>query len=273
MNCRLPGSLFLGVLFGVLCCADGAEAKQYDMESTDRPPAEAEESLATPSPDGASSSTTNSTANSRASLPYTPYPAGLPWVMTPQPFRVPIPDRIYYPPHTYVRRCPYYPRGYYWGANWRFNVIGRGNLLFFGTYRYNPYLTSAIASHDPELRNQRRYAPPPGPAGQAMLLGAAGPAAPVPLPPIAGEEFGATGKPHDRPLVATVRKAPDKRPDVAKSSRRTARTPAEYPTEPQDAPAPEAESNESSASGRSSASSISRSASARTVATSRRLPK
>jgi hypothetical protein len=272
MNCRLSRSLFLGALFGAWCCAGGAKAKQYDMEPADRPTAEAEEPLSTPSPDGSSKSTTNDTSN-RASLPFTPYPAGLPWVMTPQSFRVPIPDRIYYPPHTYVRRCPYYPRGYYWGANWRFNVIGRGNLLFFGTYRYNPYLTSAIASHDPELRNQRRYAPPPGPVGQAVLLGASGPG-PVPLPPISVEEgFGSAAKASSPPTSATVRKAPERLPGVAKSSRRTSRTAAAQPTKDQEAPAPVADSNGLSASGPSSASSISRSASAKTVATSRRLPK
>lgn len=111
-------------------------------------------------------------AMSRVSQPFTPYPAGLSWTMTPQPFRVPIPDRFYYPPCSYVRRCPYYQRGYYWGANWNQHVIGPGNLLFAGHFRFNPYWTSAKAKHKPQLRGSPRYVAPPGPEGQAMALGA-----------------------------------------------------------------------------------------------------
>lgn len=163
-------------------------AEQYDA------PLDADtESLDAPMPDQApeSSAPASSTtgAEHKASLPYTPYPAGLAWVMTPQSFYAPFRHTgLYYPPHTYVRRCPYYPRGYYWGANWRFNVIGRGNLLLLGTRRFNPYLTTAKSEHHRHTRGQKRYAPPPGPIGQAELLGSSGPGAPVALPPTAAPE-------------------------------------------------------------------------------------
>ena len=215
-------SLLLGSLFGILLFAASARARQYDVS----PPAEEEgdESLSTPSPDGPQEGTSSTSDDNRVSLPYTPYPAGLSWVMTPQSFRVPIPDRIYYPPHHYVRKCPYYPRGYYWGANWRFNVIGRGNLLCFGTYRYNPYLTAAIAQHDPDLRGKQRYAAPPGPVGQAMLLGSADPATAMPLPPTLAEKSASGTKATFQPEQATVRKAPERRTVQTASSRRTAKT-------------------------------------------------
>jgi hypothetical protein len=199
-------------LLAVLLCTSNLAAEQYDAR-----PAEEAESLSAPSPDS-SHATAPKEEDTRVSLPYTPYPAGLSWVLTPQAFRVPIPNRIYYPPHTYVRRCPYYPRGYYWGANWRFNVVGRGNLLFFGPFRYNPYLTAAKASHHRDLRGQKRYAPPPGPVGQAMLLGSSGPSAPVALPPtralFASDESGASSQ------TATVRLAPERGPARTASSRR-----------------------------------------------------
>lgn len=143
------------------------------------PPIEEAEAVATPAAEQAESSEMSSgygVTNTSLSKPYTPYPAGLSWMPTPQPFRVPIPDRIlYYPPHTYVRRCPYYPRGYYWGANWYRRMLGGENLLFGGKFRYNPYWTSAKASHRPKLRGMPYFAPPPGPEGQAMLLGVSAP--------------------------------------------------------------------------------------------------
>ena len=203
--------------FVALLAVQNLAASQYES-----PPAgddEEDEAVVVPSPDQPEAKPRTETAG----LPYTPYPAGLSWVLTPQPFRVPIPNRIYYPPQHYVRRCPYYPRGYYWGANWRFNVVGRGNLLFFGPYRYNPYLTAAKAQHHPELRGQRRYAPPPGPQGQAVLLGSA-PVQPMPLPPtLAKDDSDGSGKTEAQ--VATVRQAPDKRPVQPASSRRTAKRP------------------------------------------------
>lgn len=206
------------VSLAILLCTGVRAAEQYAEN-----PADEAESLTTPSPDKAAATPPTNDQATRASLPYTPYPAGLSWLLTPQSFRVPIPDRIYYPPHTYVRRCPYYPRGYYWGANWRFNVIGRGNLLFCGTFRYNPYLTAAKASHHPELRKQRRYAPPAGPIGQAMLLGSAGPSAPVALPPTrATGSMSSKNASADR--SATVRLAPERRPARTASTRRTSKS-------------------------------------------------
>ncbi len=148
------------------------------------PPIEEAEAVATPAAEQAAASQAEpgqmssgyGVTNNRISKPYTPYPAGLSWTPTPQPFRVPIPDRIlYYPPHTYVRRCPYYPRGYYWGANWYRRMLGGENLLFGGKFRYNPYWTSAKASHRPKLRGLPYFAPPPGPEGLARLLGVSAP--------------------------------------------------------------------------------------------------
>lgn len=173
-------------------CANIVAAEQYDA-----PPEEEAENLGTPMPDQSPQTLPAATAAASAegehkvSLPYTPYPAGLSWVLTPQPFYVQIRHSgLYYPPHTYVRRCPYYPRGYYWGANWRFNVIGRGNLLFLGAHRFNPYLTAAKAEHHRKTRGHKRYAPPPGPIGQAELLGSSGPGAPVALPPTSSPGHG-----------------------------------------------------------------------------------
>lgn len=193
--------------------SQAAATEQY--ESVSPAPGTAEN----PAPPEAMADETPSPRTVTESLPYTPYPAGLSWVLTPQPFRVPITNRIYYPPSHYVRRCPYYPRGYYWGANWRFNVVGCDNLLLFGTYRFNPYLTAAKASHDPKLRGQKRYAPPPGPVGQAMLLGSSGPPA-VHLPPT--DANGQAESSHKiEAQVATVRLAPDKRSAEKATSRRT----------------------------------------------------
>ena len=141
----------------------------------DPPPIEQAEPVAAPAAEPSGSTDTTNTAATKVSLPYTPYPAGLSWMPTPQPFRVPIPDRIYYPPHTYVKRCPYYPRGYYWGANWNRRMLGGENLLFGSRYRYNPYWTAAKASHRPKLRGLPYFAPPPGPEGQAQLLGVSAP--------------------------------------------------------------------------------------------------
>ncbi len=80
-------------------------------------------------------------------IPASPYPAGLSYVMTPQPFRVPYPDRIYYPPKHYVHLCPYYPRGVYWGADWNKRLLGCNPWLIHGDKRFNPYLTAAKIRH------------------------------------------------------------------------------------------------------------------------------
>lgn len=206
------------IVLSALAAVQTAAASQYDQDS---PTMDAEEvEAAAPDPSIAPGGDRPKTVTE--SLPYTPYPAGLSWVLTPQSFRVPIPDRIYYPPHTYVRRCPYYPRGYYWGANWRFNVVGRGNLLFMGPYRYNPYLTAAKAKHHPELRGQKRYAMPPGPVGQAMLLGSSGPAAPA-LPPTLAKDTESHDDEPTETQVAVVRKAEKPNPARTASSRRTAK--------------------------------------------------
>jgi hypothetical protein len=217
MKQALLMAIFLGMSFVTQC----ASAQQYPEEMP-RPPGD-EGNIDTAPPDSSPDSAASQPKTITESLPYSPYPAGLSWVLTPQAFRVPIPNRIYYPPATYVRRCPYYPRGYYWGANWRFNVVGRGNLLFMGPYRYNPYLTAAKAQHDPKLRGQRRYAPPPGPVGQAMLLGSAGPSGNA-LPPTVAKNDGPD---HDETeaQVAAVQKAPERNSVHPASSRRTAKKP------------------------------------------------
>jgi hypothetical protein len=73
-------------------------------------------------------------------IPSSPYIAGLSYMMTPQPFRVPYPNRFYYPSPHFVHRCPYYPRGYYWGANWNVRFLPANNLIH-GHFRFNPYLS------------------------------------------------------------------------------------------------------------------------------------
>lgn len=159
-------------------------------------------------------------AMNRVSMPYTPYPAGLSWVMTPQPFRVPFPDRLYYPPCSYVRRCPYFPRGYYWGANWNQHVIGPGNLLVGGMFRFNPYWTSAKAKHHPKLRGSPRYVAPPGPEGQAMVLGAGGPS--MAGPPMLAPTMASKSKPAKAAVArhgATKRKNVVERPVRIKMAR------------------------------------------------------
>jgi hypothetical protein len=80
-------------------------------------------------------------------IPYSPYPAGLSYTLTPQPFRVPYPNRIYYPIPHYVRHCPYYPKGFYWGADWNRRLLGCNPWLIHGDKRFNPYLTQAKIQH------------------------------------------------------------------------------------------------------------------------------
>ena len=92
-------------------------------------------------------------------IPSSPYPAGLAYTMTPQPFRVPFPDRIYYPPAHYVRLCPYFPKGVYWGADWNQRLLGRNPWLIHGNKRFNPYLTQAKIQH--HAGKTRRSAPAP----------------------------------------------------------------------------------------------------------------
>jgi hypothetical protein len=81
-------------------------------------------------------------------IPSSPYIAGLSYMMTPQPFRVPIPNRFYYPPAHYVHRCPYYPRGYYWGANWNRRFLPANDLIH-GQFRFNPYLSAVKVKGQP----------------------------------------------------------------------------------------------------------------------------
>lgn len=86
-------------------------------------------------------------------IPSAPYPAGLSYMMSPQPFRVPYPNRIYYPPAHYVRQCPYFPKGFYWGADWNKHLLGCNPWLIHGDKRFNPYLTEAkIRHHSPAAR-------------------------------------------------------------------------------------------------------------------------
>jgi len=77
-------------------------------------------------------------------LPASPYIAGLSYMKTPQPFRVPYPNRFYYPCPHFVRLCPYYPKGLYWGANWNRVYLPPNNLVH-GAFRFNPYLSSLKA--------------------------------------------------------------------------------------------------------------------------------
>jgi hypothetical protein len=211
-------SLIIAILLGASATTQNATARQYQQDSQSAD----DENLDAVAPDSSSDASGTQPRTVTEGLPYSPYPAGLSWVLTPQSFRVPIPNRIYYPPQHYVRRCPYYPRGYYWGANWRFNVVGCGNLLFMGPYRYNPYLTAAKAQHDPKLRGQRRYAMPPGPVGQAMLLGSSGPAATA-LPPTVAADTERADAAETETQVAVVRKAEERKPAQPVSSRRTAK--------------------------------------------------
>jgi hypothetical protein len=80
-------------------------------------------------------------------IPSSPYPAGLSYMMTPQPFRVPYPNRFSYPPAHYVRQCPYYAKGVYWGADWNKRLLGCNPWLVHGDQRFNPYLTEAKIRH------------------------------------------------------------------------------------------------------------------------------
>ena len=95
---------------------------------------------------------------SGSGIPYTPYPAGLSYLLAPQPFRVPYPNRIYYPPAHYVRLCPYYSRGVYWGADWNKRLLGCNPWLIHGDKRFNPYLTQAKIQHH---TGQARHSAPP----------------------------------------------------------------------------------------------------------------
>lgn len=92
-------------------------------------------------------------------IPYSPYPAGLSYTLTPQPFRVPYLNRIYYPIPHYVRQCPYYPKGFYWGADWNRRLLGCNPWLIHGDKRFNPYLTQAKIQH--HNGGSHRSAPPP----------------------------------------------------------------------------------------------------------------
>lgn len=80
-------------------------------------------------------------------IPASPYPAGLSYMMTPQPFRVPYLNRVYYPPRHYVHLCPYYPTGTYLGADWYKRLLGHNPWLIHGCKRFNPYLTAAKQRH------------------------------------------------------------------------------------------------------------------------------
>jgi hypothetical protein len=206
----------VALLACLLFAAQNVSAGQYPETAP-----EEKENVTPPSPEP---STDASAARPRVvteSLPYTPYPAGLPWVITPQSFRVRWINGLYYPPQTYVRRCPYYPRGYYWGADWQSKVIGPGNLLI--GRRYNPYLTAVKAQRDPKLCGQRRYAMPPGPEGQARLLLGASPSAPPALPPTMAKDTKARAAGDEENQVAAADDARDEPATRPASSRRTAK--------------------------------------------------
>ena len=117
------------------------------------PPPEAGEAIEAPQAEAASSNAASMemSESSRmlqgSGIPYSPYPAGLPYTLTPQPFRVPYPNRIYYPIPHYVRQCPYYPKGFYWGADWNRRLLGCNPWLIHGDKRFNPYLTQAKIQH------------------------------------------------------------------------------------------------------------------------------
>ncbi len=122
-------------------------------------------------------------------IPNSPYPAGLSYMMTPQAFRVPYPDRIYYPPRHYVHLCPYYPSGAYLGADWYKRLLGHNPWLIHGCKRFNPYLTAA---------KQRHYAKRHADA-QAPMHGAA------PCPDCESMETFAAGDPLAQTTAATLR--------------------------------------------------------------------
>jgi hypothetical protein len=117
------------------------------------PPPDAAEEIESPRGESASEpgANLNVAESSRmlqgSGIPYSPYPAGLVYTMAPQPFRVPYPNRIYYPPSRYVRQCPYYPKGFYWGADWNHRLLACNPWLIHGDKRFNPYLTQAKREH------------------------------------------------------------------------------------------------------------------------------
>jgi hypothetical protein len=92
-------------------------------------------------------------------LPASPYIAGLSYMKTPQPFRVPYPNRFYYPCPHFVRRCPYYPKGYYWGAHWN-RVLLPPNNLVHGAFRFNPYLSRLNAQKQATYGHHHNHCQP-----------------------------------------------------------------------------------------------------------------
>jgi hypothetical protein len=134
-----------------LTAACGYQA--YGQEAPAAPSPAAEEVMAPPSQRSGDDVLQNEDPLRGSGIPSAPYPAGLSYMMTPQPFRVPYPNRIYYPPAHYVRQCPYYPKGFYWGADWNKHLLGRNPWLIHGSKRFNPYLTEAkIRHHSPSAR-------------------------------------------------------------------------------------------------------------------------
>jgi hypothetical protein len=152
-------------------------------------------------------------------IPSAPYPAGLSYMMTPQPFRVPYPDRIYYPPAHYVRQCPYYPKGFYWGADWNKHLLGRNPWLIHGSKRFNPYLTEAkIRHHSPAARASGPAAHTHGPCvhcQQPMSVGeqpsAEADEFEIPPPPVASRKKTVIPQPPRSSL--SVRKPSDQEAD------------------------------------------------------------
>jgi hypothetical protein len=117
-----------------------SNAEEIDVGAEDVPA----ENVPAGETSGAANNPFNYGTSQGSGLPASPYPAGLSYMMTPQPFRVPIPDRFYYPHPHYVRRCPYYPKGFYWGANWNRRYLPPNNL-HRGAFRFNPYLSNRKA--------------------------------------------------------------------------------------------------------------------------------
>ncbi|HVC93868.1 MAG TPA: hypothetical protein VND64_09260 [Pirellulales bacterium] len=117
-----------------------SNAKENRDDADDVP----DEKVRPGTPSGAASNPFDYGTMTGTGLPAAPYKAGLSYMQTPQPFRVPYPNRFYYPCPHFVRRCPYFPKGVYWGANWNRVYLPPNNLIH-GAFRFNPYLSNRIA--------------------------------------------------------------------------------------------------------------------------------
>lgn len=148
----------------VACGARGAAAQDRALFPAPEPP-EVVESERVEAPPVATPNDNLSESDRMlqgSGVPSSPYPAGLSYMMTPQPFRVPYPNRIYYPIPHYVRKCPYFSKGFYWGADWNRHLLGCNPWLIHGDKRFNPYLTEAKIAHQTGQSHHHHNSPHAG---------------------------------------------------------------------------------------------------------------